>query len=80
VTDAKPTCPKCAGEMQSGFVLDRNRYVESLGEWAVGEPRSNGWGGFKLPTGRRFPIRGVRCEGCGFVELYARRIPHQPSS
>jgi hypothetical protein len=69
-------CPKCEGEMRPGFVVDRAHYwIGVLGEWAEGEPRT-GWGaGLKLSGRKRYPLRGVRCERCGFVEVYALRAP-----
>jgi hypothetical protein len=71
-------CPKCSGEMRPGLALDRGHYnFGGLGEWVVGEARRGGWGGIKLPSGRSYPLRGLRCEGCGFVEFYAVRLPHR---
>jgi len=74
--DRPAECPKCSGAMQPGFVVDHGHYnLGTFGEWATGQPFKGGWGGLKMPRGKRFQIRGVRCEQCGFVELYANRPP-----
>ncbi|HEX5009984.1 MAG TPA: hypothetical protein VFY71_06250 [Planctomycetota bacterium] len=74
--DGQAACPKCSGAMQPGFVVDHGHYnLRTFGEWAVGQPIKRGWGGLKMPASKRFQMRGVRCEKCGFVELYANKPP-----
>ena len=74
--DAPVACPKCSGPMKPGFAVDHGHLnLSTIGEWATGQPLKGGWGGLKMPAGKRFQIRGVRCEQCGYVELYANRPP-----
>ena len=61
--------------MKPGFAVDHAHYnVTQQGQWVVGEPKP-GFFGLKLSGSKVFPLRGLRCERCGFVELYARRMP-----
>ena len=74
--DPATACPKCSGAMQPGFVVDHGHFnISQFGEWAVGKPQRGRWSALKIPPARRFQIRGVRCERCGFVEIYANRPP-----
>ena len=67
-------CPKCAAEMEPGFVLDKS-YSEqyfSEPEWAEGVPEHSLWTGLKLRGRERLPVTTYKCTGCGFLESYAR--------
>jgi len=74
VADAKGTCPKCAGRMAEGFVLDRrNGVARTAAAWIVGSLEQTMFGNARLDGRKQLPLRGLRCEACGFVELYALR-------
>ncbi len=65
-------CPKCAGRMEQGFVLDSDYGSRHVGQWVAGAPRKSFWRGTKFPEGTQIPVGTFRCSGCGFLESYAR--------
>jgi len=56
--------------MKEGFVVDRgpSNYVA---EWVAGEPEFGTFGGLKLWSKERRPIRTFCCGKCGYLESYA---------
>jgi predicted RNA-binding Zn-ribbon protein involved in translation (DUF1610 family) len=65
-------CPKCGRTLSRGFVLDRRRHsTGDVSRWIEGEPAKSFWFGIKVRGRRQLPMEAYRCEGCGFVELYA---------
>jgi hypothetical protein len=62
-------CPKCKGQMQEGFPLDKGGM--SAGEWVKGPPEY-GWLGLKWFRKVRVPMTLYRCSSCGYLEAYAR--------
>ena len=65
-------CPKCQGEMEPGFLLDKAHYdVPQAAEWLEGAPEKSFWSGLKTKGKDRFPVRTNRCRECGFLESYA---------
>jgi uncharacterized protein DUF6487 len=65
-------CPRCSGEMETGFLLGRGRNLYRPAEWFAGQPEINLMGGIKLRGKRRFRVQSWRCTQCGFLEQYAR--------
>ncbi|HEX8692403.1 MAG TPA: hypothetical protein VF746_08300 [Longimicrobium sp.] len=66
------TCVKCGTPMDFGFLLDRGESNTRLTlEWVEGQPEKSFWAGLKLKGRRRIPVAAVRCQRCGYVELYA---------
>jgi hypothetical protein len=73
------TCPKCAGHMESGFMLDRAPGGANLqSKWLEGPPTPS----FFLPGGRvkmqgrePVPVTTFRCDGCGYLESFAIEQP-----
>ncbi|MFT3746072.1 MAG: hypothetical protein QM785_17510 [Pyrinomonadaceae bacterium] len=69
-------CGKCGGTMVKGFAADRSeQYHLKLG-WVDGEPEHASFLGLKgdnvrVNDGSRRDVLGLRCEKCGFLELYA---------
>ena len=63
-------CPKCGGEMETGFVFDR-------GDWSI--PMEPIWGTDYKPLslringgiGNKKIVKSFRCNSCGFLESYA---------
>jgi hypothetical protein len=69
---AEPTCPKCRGEMEPGFVVDHTYGAAGASEWVEGPTEASFWTGVKLRGRDRRRIETLRCVGCGYLELYAR--------
>ncbi len=69
------TCPKCAGTMERGIVLDQVYGTHAVPEWVEGEPERSIWTGLKLRGKARFGIATWRCRRCGFLESYAPDRP-----
>lgn len=67
-------CPKCSGEMEVGFILDRGYNNFLPAEWIAGEPETGWFGGVVKTSNRdRLWTDAWRCKNCGFLELYALR-------
>lgn len=70
---SSPTCPKCAGDMQRGFVFGyQDGQLRFPPYWAAGVPQWSFWMGIKRPRGKLIPVGTFRCSSCGFLEEYAR--------
>lgn len=69
-------CSKCGGGMVKGFAADKSEHYYMKLAWVDGEPVNPTVFGIKgdnvkiadLP---RRDVRGLRCEKCGYLELYA---------
>ena len=57
--------------MLRGFVPDSTYGATMLTGWVQGSARKRWFGGIKWPKGA-VPVGAFRCEGCGYLELYAR--------
>ena len=66
------TCPKCSGQMVRGFILDHAFAQLGFSHWIEGEPEWSRVFGTKVPKGKDMPTATFRCEGCGYLESYAR--------
>lgn len=69
--DAIPTCPKCAGPMEQGFIAARSDNAATVTHWIEGTPQYGFFGGTKITGKKQFPVRTFRCAKCGFIESYA---------
>jgi hypothetical protein len=65
-------CPKCAGQMEQGFVLDYSYGARLVSHWAAGAPSKSFWFATKLPEEELIPIGTYRCSTCGYLEAFAR--------
>lgn len=65
-------CPKCQEQMVQGFVLDHTYGGVDLGAWIEGPPKWSFWSGIQFRGHTKIPIAAFRCQGCGFLEFYAR--------
>lgn len=67
-----PTCPRCRGPMEEGYVLDlgnsNRRHQET---WVEGAPESSFWRGLKTEGRENLPVTTWRCRACGCLESYA---------
>lgn len=64
-------CPKCAGTMERGFVVDQGYGTVTVGDWVAGEPVKSLWTGVKLRGKTRLKVATWRCRRCGYLESYA---------
>ncbi|MGD9562599.1 MAG: hypothetical protein AB7F88_10890 [Pyrinomonadaceae bacterium] len=69
-------CGKCGANMRRGFIAERNNHDYYVTNWYEGEPTGKTLLGIELPTvdtanRGSFGIRSLRCDRCGFLELYA---------
>lgn len=75
---AQDQCLKCNGQMDRGFVLDRNNLfglaADSFPRWVEGEPERGISGSWKTSAKRTHEISRVdRCENCGLLEFYTSK-------
>lgn len=71
------TCPKCQSPMSEGFMLDKapgHGRAATFAEWMAGPMQFSFFGGVKVRNRRRLPVRAMRCDNCGFLELYAPNL------
>jgi hypothetical protein len=64
-------CPKCAGAMSNGFIVDKTHGGAAVSTWVEGEPKKSFWTGLDLRGATPIPITTWRCRRCGFLESYA---------
>lgn len=70
--DRTTNCPKCAGRMEPGYILDKADYnMPTSPEWIEGNPEKSFWTGLKTKGRERHAVMTYRCERCGFLESYA---------
>lgn len=72
MTMNQPSCPKCQGEMEQGFVLDNTYGGRIVSHWSAGPPKKSFWTGTKLSEAKQIPIGTFRCKDCGYLESFAR--------
>jgi hypothetical protein len=70
-------CPKCAGGMVDGFVVDHTHGGAAVSSWIEGAPNKSIWVGLKLTGLTPIEITTWRCRRCGFIESYADGDPKQ---
>ena len=72
VQDDNPVCPKCAGQMENGFLLDVSTgYGQST--WVEGQPEHTRFSMIKIKGKRMYQTITFRCVNCGFLESYSPR-------
>jgi len=67
-------CMKCGGPMEEGFVRDLTSGSTTAlqSAWIGGKPQRSLWVGIVAKGREQFPVVAYRCEGCGYLESYAR--------
>ena len=65
------TCSKCQGRMSEGALVDTGYGSYSVLSFLPGKPTVSRWFGLKVRRKEVLPTRAMRCERCGFLELYA---------
>ncbi len=68
---APTSCPKCAGPMEEGFILDVVQRAYRQASWVAGRPEPSFWAGLKLKGKIRRQVVTLRCQLCGYLESYA---------
>jgi len=76
MTEPAFECPKCNGTMNLGYLSDYSEHSVFIAKWIEGEPTPRtflGITGTNVETHGRamLDVRALRCEHCGFLELYA---------
>lgn len=71
--NSESRCPKCKGEMQEGFIVDRADSPRSglVSSWVAGEPKKSSLEGVDVDGKTLYPVQSFRCRGCGYLESYA---------
>lgn len=69
-------CTKCGGGMVKGFAADKSEHHAFTLKWADGDPVQASLFGISgdnvnLANAPIRAVRGLRCERCGYLELYA---------
>jgi hypothetical protein len=73
-------CPKCDGEMVSGFAYGRSNVFAIVNHWVEREAMKRKLIGSMFTdtsnenskSSNEIPITTFRCQSCGFLESYAR--------
>ena len=65
------TCPKCSGQMEEGFVLDRTYGSNAQASWIEGPATRSIWTGVKMKGREQLPVTTFRCSSCGYLESFA---------
>jgi predicted nucleic-acid-binding Zn-ribbon protein len=68
---APAQCPKCAGSLELGFILDATHGGGTVARWIAGAPEKSFWTGIKLGGQTQHDIQSFRCTNCGYLESYA---------
>lgn len=64
-------CPKCGQTMGAGHFLISTEDKLGVVVWAPGSLERTIFWSPREPTTPAKPVQSRRCDGCGFVELYA---------
>ena len=65
------TCGKCQGRMTEGALVDTGYGSYSVLSFQSGKPAVSRWFGLKVRPKELTAVRSMRCERCGYLELYA---------
>jgi len=71
--ETPPKCPKCAGDMIRGVILDYTYGAIVVPHWHEGPPKKSFWFGASKPNSEGIPVAAFRCSSCGFVEFYSHQ-------
>lgn len=66
-----PSCQRCGGELEQGFVPDFGYGAIRAVAWAEGDPEHSFWTGVTVRHKRQIPIVALRCMRCGGLEFFA---------
>ncbi len=72
MNESNLNCPKCAGEMEEGFIADYDDYCSIRpSNWVEGAPVKSFWHKTKINDKKHYQVKTLRCVRCGFLESYA---------
>lgn len=72
-------CPKCAGQQETGLVIDSGHTWIHPSRWVEGAPEASWWQGTKTSGLTCRKVEYWRCTKCGFLEAYANEKVDPPS-
>jgi len=65
-------CPKCAGSMAEGFLMEyTSQSSRAPTRWVEGPPEPSTWTGLRIKDRAILAVATYRCGRCGFLESYA---------
>ncbi len=70
-----PECPRCAGAMEPGYLVDHGHGAVYPTAWAAGTPKWSRWLGLRVRREDKLPVTTYRCSSCGRLESYAQVGP-----
>jgi len=65
------SCPRCAGSMVGGYIVDEGHGTRTVARWIEGNPERSMWTGLKIRGKDKFDVTTYRCGRCGYLESYA---------
>ena len=67
-------CSRCGGRLEEGFMPDLGHLnvPNPPAEWVEGQPEKSFWDGIKTKGREVYKVVTFRCEGCGYLESFAR--------
>jgi hypothetical protein len=68
-------CPKCSGDMEPGFIVDRaHANLNRQAAWVEGVATAGFWPDSVKMRGREaLPVTTFRCHRCGYLESFAEQ-------
>jgi hypothetical protein len=63
--------------MEEGFLRDQTYGAAEQAKWVEGRVQRSFWTGIVTRGREELPVISYRCEGCGFLESYARPKPDE---
>ena len=66
-----PTCQRCGGERQEGFIPDFGYASMRAASGVEGQPIPSFWHGVCVTGAPQFPIVALRYKQCGALEFFA---------
>ncbi len=69
-------CPRCGRPMDPGWLYDGQQDLRRQARWVEGSVEATSgllglWTEINIGKARHWPVTGLRCTGCGYLELFA---------
>lgn len=81
MNQSNTNCPKCASEMEEGFIAEQyGGHKIQPSEWVEGAPVKSFWQGTNISDKKQYQVKTFRCARCGFLESYANETSLNESS
>jgi ribosomal protein S27AE len=65
-------CSNCGGTFHEGFLFDHTHSGAAAGVWQADAPQKSFWTGIRAEKHKQHPIKALRCDRCGLLQLFAR--------